>query len=179
MQIVATQKYTRQSPRKVRLVANQVKGLPLPQVIDQLGVIQKKSTLVILKTLRQALANAQHNYGLKIEDIELENILVTEGPRYRRWQAVSRGRAHGIIKRTCHVQVILKTADKAPVVEPKAGAQPKTKAKKVSLDEAESKKAKATTDTSQASTKAKPTVKPSTAAKAADTKKTVNRTTSK
>lgn len=123
MQITVTQRYTRQSPRKVRLVANQVRKLPLSQAIEQLGLIEKKSTLVILKTLRQALANAQHNHGLKFEDLRLENILVTEGPRYRRFNAVSRGRAHGIVKRTCHVQVILNSAaaptKKAPVIDSK------------------------------------------------------------
>jgi large subunit ribosomal protein L22 len=113
MLIKATQKYTRQTPRKVRLVANTVRKMPLEKALQQLAVIEKKATMVVTKTMQQAIANATHNHGYKLSDLSLENILITEGPRYRRFQAVSRGRAHGIIKRTCHVTVILKTNDEA------------------------------------------------------------------
>ena len=111
MLIKATQKYTRQTPRKVRLVANSVKSLSIVDAIQQLAVIERRAALVILKTLRQALANAINNHHLAVEDLEIDNILVTEGPRYKRFQAVSRGRAHSIIKRTSHVTVILKTVE--------------------------------------------------------------------
>jgi large subunit ribosomal protein L22 len=109
MEIKAVQKYTRQSPRKVRLVANAVRKLPLDQAVRQLAVIEKKATDVISKVLKQALSDAVNNHGYKMDELSLVNILITEGPRYRRFQAVSRGRAHGIIKRTCHVTVVLKT----------------------------------------------------------------------
>jgi large subunit ribosomal protein L22 len=109
MEIKAVQKYTRQSPRKVRLVANAVRKLPLDQAVRQLAVIEKKATDVISKVMKQALSDAVNNHGYKMDELSLVNILITEGPRYRRFQAVSRGRAHGIIKRTCHVTVILKT----------------------------------------------------------------------
>jgi len=127
MLIKATQKNTRQTPRKVRLVANTVKNLELTEAIKQLSVIERRATLVILKTLRQAIANAMNNHGFAYEDLKLENILVTEGPRYKRFQAVSRGRAHSILKRTSHVTVILragenqvKTAEKSKESEIKA-----------------------------------------------------------
>jgi large subunit ribosomal protein L22 len=122
MTIKVTQKNTRQTPRKVRLVANQVKQYSLPKAIEQLGLIEKRATLVILKTIRQAIANATHNHGLAFNDLELENILITEGPRYKRFRAVSRGRAHGLVKRTSHVTVILKTTE---------DAKPTTKSTKV------------------------------------------------
>lgn len=125
MKFVAIQKNTRQSPRKVRLVANQVKNLPLAQALDQLGVIQKKSTLVILKTMKQAIANAMNNHGVAFDQLQLDTIMVTEGSRYRRFQAVSRGRAHSILKRTCHVRVELSTKT-APEVK-KADAKPAVK----------------------------------------------------
>lgn len=131
MLIKATQKNTRQTPRKVRLVANQVRKMSLPKAIEQLGLIEKRPTLVILKTLRQALANASHNHGLKIEDLELDNILITEGPRYKRFRAVSRGRAHGVIKRTSHITVTLKTNEKATPVAPKKELKKPAKAEKV------------------------------------------------
>ena len=111
MKIVATQFLTRQSPRKVRLVVDQVKDLPIPAMLDQLSLIERQSCEVILKVLRQALANAQHNHGLTPQELKVSSLLVMEGPRYRRFQPVSRGRAHAIIKRTCHVQVILETLE--------------------------------------------------------------------
>ncbi len=113
MLIKAVQKYTRQTPRKVRLVANQVKDLPLEQAMKQLAVIEKKATDVIAKTLKLAIADATHNHGFQVSDLSIERIIIGEGPRYRRFNAVSRGRAHGIIKRTCHVTVVLKTQDEA------------------------------------------------------------------
>jgi large subunit ribosomal protein L22 len=136
MQIKATQKYTRQSPRKVRLVANAVRKLPLEKAVAQLAVVEKKATDVVSKVMRQAVANAVNNHGYKFNDLSLENILVTEGPRYRRFRAVSRGRAHSIIKRTCHVTVILKTNEevvKTEKVAPIAASEAKkeTTAKKV------------------------------------------------
>ena len=109
MLIKAEQKNTRYSPQKARLIANAVKSLPLDQAIDQLAVMQKKGSDVLLKVLRQAMANATHNYGLSVADLEINEIIVNQGPMYKRFRAVSRGRAHSIIKKTCHVKVILKT----------------------------------------------------------------------
>lgn len=125
MEIIALQKTTRQTPRKLRLVANAVRKLPLQEAIRQLGVTERRSSLLILKVLRQAIANAIHNHRLTLEQLKIKNILVTEGPRYKRFQAVSRGRAHGIIKRTSHVKVILESVEKT-VPAKAAPAQPKT-----------------------------------------------------
>lgn len=119
MIITATQKFTRQTPRKMRLVANTVKKLPLDQALQQLAVIERRSTLVLMKTVKQAIANALNNHGLKFDDLKLDTILVTEGPRYKRFRAVSRGRAHEIKKRTSHVTVKLSTIERtAPVTAP-------------------------------------------------------------
>jgi len=109
--IIAEQKNIRQSSRKVRLVANQVKKLSLAAAVAQLSVMEKRSSMVILKTLKQALANAMKNSGLAIEELELSDITVADGPILRRMRAVSRGRGHGIDKRTCHVRVVLKTKE--------------------------------------------------------------------
>lgn len=125
MQIIATQYTTRQSSRKVRLVANSVKSLPLSDVIPQLGLVERRSSEVILKVLRQALANAQHNHGLGMKDLKLVSILVMDGPSYRRYRPVSRGRAHDILKRTCHVRVVLETIDSTKSVVTKQAAPAK------------------------------------------------------
>lgn len=107
MIITATQKNIRQAPRKVREVADAVRKLDLNKAIEQLAVMERRSSLVVLKTIRQAIANATNNLGFKITDIKLKNITVDEGQIYKRWRAVSRGRAHSIEKKTSHIKVEL------------------------------------------------------------------------
>jgi large subunit ribosomal protein L22 len=115
MLITATQKNVRQTPRKVRLVANSVRKLPLEAAIAQLGVINRIASVEILKTIRQAVANATNNLGLSMAELKLDNIIVEEGSIYRRMRAVSRGRGHGIDKKTCHIKV---TLEKVAVIQP-------------------------------------------------------------
>jgi large subunit ribosomal protein L22 len=111
MIIKAEQKNTRQPARKVRLVADVVKEMSIIDAIKQLAVINRKSSLLVLKVLRQAIANATNNFGLAVDDLEIDSIVVNDGPALKRWRAVSRGRAHTILKRTCHVRVNLKTKE--------------------------------------------------------------------
>lgn len=111
MLIKATQKYTRQAPRKVRLVANAVKALSINKAIEQLGLLERRASTVVLKALSQAAANAQNNLGLDINLLKIHSIIVDGGPSYKRFRAVSRGRAHRILKRTCHVSVTLISPD--------------------------------------------------------------------
>lgn len=107
MILKATQTNTRQTPRKVRLVANAVKEKPLLKAVEHLSVMDREASLVVLKVLRQAIANATHNHNLQVADLRIKNIIVDGGPQYKRWQPVSRGRAHSILKKTCHVTVEL------------------------------------------------------------------------
>ncbi len=111
MKIRAEQKNSRQTARKVRLLANQVKDLSLIEALRQLALMERKSSIVLLKVFRQAIANAVNNHQLKIEDLEIDKLLVKTGSTYKRFRAVSRGRAHRILKRTCHVEVVLKTKE--------------------------------------------------------------------
>lgn len=166
MIITATQKNTRQTPRKVRLVANQVKDLSLEDAIVQLGVMQRRASLVLLKVIRQAVANATHNHGFTVSELKLKNIVVHPGPTYKRFQAVSRGRAHGILKRTCHV-----------TVELEAGVAPKA-AKKETKESATGKKVDKSVEKSVAKKESK-TQKKTTTKKAAtkSTKKTTTKST--
>lgn len=121
MIIKAEQKNTRQTSRKVRLVADVVKKMSIVDAIKQLAVINRKSSLLVLKVLRQAVANATNNFGLAVADLEIDNIVVNDGPALKRWRAVSRGRAHTILKRTCHVRVDLRTKKEAvPVAKTEA-----------------------------------------------------------
>jgi len=122
MIITATQMYTRQAPRKVRLVANTVRKLSLRAAFDQLSVMPREASIVVMKTLRQAVANAVHNHNIQFDELSIKSIVVDEGPRYKRFRAVSRGRAHTIIKRTSHVSVELQSAEQS--VSQKEVAEP-------------------------------------------------------
>jgi len=135
MEIKAVQKTTRQTPLKVRLVANAVRKLPIPQAISQLAVMERRASLLVLKVLRQAIANAQHNHRLSIDQLKIKSILVNEGPRYKRFNAVSRGRGHAILKRTCHLTVILESLDtdlgKKELPQPKKEQETSSKTGKI------------------------------------------------
>ncbi len=113
MIVKATQKYTRQTARKVRLVADTVKEMSIEDALKQLAVMERRASLVVLKTLRQAIANAMNNYQLSLDQLKIKNIVVDEAPTYKRWRAVSRGRAHTILKRSCHISVELETKETA------------------------------------------------------------------
>jgi large subunit ribosomal protein L22 len=175
MEYIATQKITRQSPRKVRLVANQVKSLPMPEMLQQLAVIEKKSTLVLLKTVRQAIANAQNNHGVALEDLELKELLVNEGPTYKRFQPVSRGQAHKILKRTCHIRVVLRKKNSAQDIVKTNEVMPSSKKKAVTITEAsktKSAKAKPNSKIAKDTTKTKTSKKIKTSKNTNNTKNT-------
>ncbi|MEX0895479.1 MAG: 50S ribosomal protein L22 [Patescibacteria group bacterium] len=174
MIITATQTNTRQAPRKVRLVANAVRKMPLDTALRQLAVIERRASILVLKVIRQAIANAQHNHGAAFADLSLKNITVDSGPHYKRFRAVSRGRGHQILKKTSHVTVQLeyvsagevvgqKSAPTAPVekesaqqADAKSGATKTTKTTKVAKA---AKKSAAATETTKKPAK-KATVEP-------------------
>ena len=117
MEIVAKAQNIRMSPRKVRLVVDAVKQKPLSQVLIDLRFIQKRATKPILKVLNSAVANAKHNFGVEIGNLVIKKIEVGEGPTYKRFREVSRGRAHHILKRTSNIKVVLE--DKKGEAKPK------------------------------------------------------------
>lgn len=112
MLITAEQNNIRQAPRKVRLVANAVKKKGLEGSIASLAVITRRSSLVILKVIKQALANAKANHQLEPSDLQLKEIIVSDGSVYKRMRAVSRGRGFLVSKKTCHLKVVLETKPK-------------------------------------------------------------------
>jgi len=96
---------TRLSPQKMRLVADQVRGLPVEKALDVLAFSNKKAATVIKKVLESAIANAEHNDGADIDELKISEILVDAGPTMKRLRTRARGRADRIIKRTSHVKV--------------------------------------------------------------------------
>ncbi len=101
----ATLKYTHLSPQKVRLVADQIRGLPVDRALDILMFSNKKSATVIKKVLESAIANAEHNDAADIDDLKIASIYVNPGPTMKRLRARARGRADRIFKRSSHITV--------------------------------------------------------------------------
>ena len=103
----ASARYVRVAPRKVRLVADQVRGLTVPQARTLLEFSARGASRDIAKLIASAAANAENNHELVAEDLQIAEIQVDDGPTLKRWRARARGRATRIEKRTSHVSVAL------------------------------------------------------------------------
>jgi large subunit ribosomal protein L22 len=97
----------RTAPRKVRVVADQIRGLEVEEAIALLEFSPRGASVPVLKLLRSAAANAENNYDLDPEEMRIEAISVDEGPTLRRYRPRARGRATRIDRKTCHVKVAL------------------------------------------------------------------------
>jgi len=93
------------SPQKARLVADQIRGLPVARALDILEFSPKKASRIVRKILDSAIANAEHNEGADIDELSVSTVFVDEGPVYKRIQARAKGRANRILKRTSHITV--------------------------------------------------------------------------
>lgn len=109
METVAKLKYSRISAQKCRLVADQVRGLPVERALNLLAFSSKKAAAIIKKVLESAIANAEHNDGADIDELRVSTIYIDEGPTMKRFRARAKGRGNQILKRTCHITV--KVAD--------------------------------------------------------------------
>jgi len=107
MQVDAKHKYARISAQKARLVANQVRGLPVAKAVDILTFSSKKAAGLLKKVLESAIANAEHNQGADIDELKVCTVYVDEGPTLKRMHARARGRGARILKRTCHITVVV------------------------------------------------------------------------
>lgn len=110
MEVSACLKYARVSAQKGRLVADQVRGLPVEEALQLLTFSPKKSAGLVKKVLESAIANAEHNEGADIDELKVSAIYVDEGPTHKRIQPRAKGRANRILKRTSHITI--KVADK-------------------------------------------------------------------
>jgi len=107
MEVRATAKWLHHSPRKVRLVVDKVRGLPVPEALATLKLMPQAAALPVWKVVKSAAANAENNFNMIPEDLYIKRIWADDGPRLKRWNPVSRGRAHPILKRLCHVTVVV------------------------------------------------------------------------
>src|SRR5919197_1596891 len=107
----ARARYVRVAPRKARLVADQVRGLPLEDALPLLRFSTRGAAQDIRKLLESAAANAEANHDLVADDLRIKDIHVDEGPTLRRYRPRALGRATRINKRTSHIAVALTPED--------------------------------------------------------------------
>ena len=107
MQVSSKLRYARISPQKCRLVADQIRGLPVDQALQNLTFSTKKAATIVKKILESAIANAEHNEGADIDDLKVSTVFVDEGPTMKRIQPRAKGRAYRILKRTSHITVMV------------------------------------------------------------------------
>jgi large subunit ribosomal protein L22 len=105
MEVSAYLRGTRLSAQKGRLVADQVRGLPVDRALNILAFSPKKGSEVIKKVLESAIANAEHNEGADIDALKVKTIYVDKGPSLKRFAARAKGRGNRIEKQTCHITV--------------------------------------------------------------------------
>lgn len=117
--------YLRTSARKLRLIVPLAKGLPPERALVALEQSTKRAATPLMKTIKQVVANAVNNLKLEEDDLLIKNILIEEGPTYKRWRAGARGRAKPILKRTSHIRVILETKEEAKKPSPAKVAEGK------------------------------------------------------
>ena len=107
MEYKAVTKNVKIAPRKVRLVADSIKKLSLPQAVSQLVVLPQRAALPLKKTLDSAAANAVHNDSAQKDNLKIKSINITEGLAYKRYHFAGRGRMRPYVKRTSHIHVVL------------------------------------------------------------------------
>ncbi len=105
MQAVAKLRYARIAAQKGRLVADQIRGLPVEQALEVLAFSKKKGAALMKKVLDSAIANAENNEGADIDELKVSTVMVDEGPTMKRIRARAKGRAARILKRTSHITV--------------------------------------------------------------------------
>lgn len=105
MRVSAVLRGTRLSAQKGRLVADQIRGLPVDRALNILTFSPKKGAVIIKKVLESAIANAEHNEGADIDELKVATILIDEGSTMKRFRARAKGRGARILKPTCHITV--------------------------------------------------------------------------
>ncbi|TFE69367.1 50S ribosomal protein L22 [Methylacidiphilum sp. Yel] len=112
MEVRAVYKMARISAFKSRDVARSIKGMDAKEAFNLLAFYPKKAARILRKTLGSAIANAENNHNLRVQDLYVKGVFVEEGPTFRRYQPKARGSAGIIRKRTSHIKVILEEKEK-------------------------------------------------------------------
>ena len=110
------------SPRKGRLVADQVRGLRAQAATEYLRFCDKKAATLILKALHSAVANAEQNEGADVDELFVSRIEIMDGAKLSRWRARARGRASPVMRRRSHI--LVEVSDDRAQGKTRASAQP-------------------------------------------------------
>ena len=109
----ATAKTVRIAPRKVRLVVDLIRGKSIGEAIAILKFTPKAGSPVVEKVLMSAIANAEHNFDLDLENLYVSEAYVDEGPTLKRFRPRAKGSASAINKRTSHITVVVSEKEEA------------------------------------------------------------------
>lgn len=107
MEVIAHARHIRMSPKKVRLVAGLVRGMDVDRAAAQLRFYRKDASVPVAKLLQSAVANASHNFKMSPDHLYIKAITVDQGPSMKRWRARAFGRAAEILKKSCHISIVL------------------------------------------------------------------------
>lgn len=155
MKVQASAKMQRISPRKVRLVLDAVRGMSAAEAERTLMSMNKKGAQIVLKLLKSAVANADHNFDIDTTTLVISSLMANEGPTMKRYRPRAFGRATMIRKRTSHIHIELEG-------EPKKKAAKKKAAPKKAAEKKTEAKAEGTTKKKETAPKKKTTAKKST-----------------
>ena len=104
----ATLKYARISSRKVKIVADLIRGKNVDEALAIVKFTPKASSEIIEKLLKSAIANAENNHNMKVDKLYVAEVFANQGTTMKRIRAATQGRANRIRKRTSHIEVVLK-----------------------------------------------------------------------
>jgi large subunit ribosomal protein L22 len=107
VEATAVLRHARISAQKARLIADLVRGMKVENAVDQLQFSTKKAAALVKKVLDSAIANAENNQGADVDELKVAKIFEDEGPSLKRFHARARGRGDRILKRTCHITVVV------------------------------------------------------------------------
>lgn len=108
MEAKAVAKFLRISPRKTRLVAENIRGKSVEDALNILKFTPKKSARILSKVLYSAVANAEQLPGVDVDSLVVDTVLVNEGPTWKRIMPRAMGRAYRVRKRTSHITIVVK-----------------------------------------------------------------------
>lgn len=107
MQVEAVTKYVRMSPSKARDLARAIQGQPVAEALRITQFNARKGAYYLGKTLKSAIANAENNAGLSVDDLVVEKAHIEQGPALKRFWPRARGSASPILRRTSHIRIVL------------------------------------------------------------------------
>ena len=107
MKVHARASFVRQTPSKVRLVLDLVRGLPVDEARHVLSFTNRRASQPVSKVLESAVANASHNHALDANELRIVEAFADEGPTLKRFRPRARGRATQILKRTSHITIVV------------------------------------------------------------------------